>query len=184
MTCLDTCVPQTKQWPLTMITQNKEASSREVRVEFNEDYVRGGVDRFQCCVPTKLSNLRRWLVWAIPGEKKTHTQCLHYKGVTMRWKFPAWTNFPHRTMADKCQANTILLNYSALSSQINGYLWAENVFSEARDTDGRHLMIFTIQNMKRLHWLWIESDLVWQSVSAEGDCKSLGPKFLLQNNAK
>lgn len=51
----------------------------------------------------------------------------------MRWKFPAWTNFPHRTVGDKCQANTISINYSALPSQINGYLWAE-MFSRKLET--------------------------------------------------
>lgn len=41
-----------------MITKDKKASSREVRVEFDEDDVGGRVDRLQSCVPAKLANLR------------------------------------------------------------------------------------------------------------------------------
>lgn len=119
-----------------------------------------------------------------PWLEEIQTQRLHYKGVRMRWKFPAWTNFPHRTMADKCHANAISMNYGALPLQINGYLWAENAFWEARDKDGRHLMIFTTQNMERLHWLWIESDVVWQSSGSEGDGKRLWLKVLPWNVAK
>lgn len=56
---------------LTMVTQHKEARSREVRVEFDEDDVGGGVDRLQGCVATELTNLGRRLVRTVPfGETK------------------------------------------------------------------------------------------------------------------
>lgn len=57
-----------------MVTQHKETGSREVRVEFDEDDVGGRVDRLQSCVPTKLPNLGRGLVRAIPAEKQRETQ--------------------------------------------------------------------------------------------------------------
>lgn len=44
---------------LTMVAEDKEASSREVRVEFNEDNIGGRVDGLQGSVPTELANLRR-----------------------------------------------------------------------------------------------------------------------------
>lgn len=125
-----------------------------------------------------------WSGPSLERREETHTQRLHYKGVAMRWKSRTRANFPHRTMADKCQANTISINYSALSSQINGYLWVENVFSEARDKDGRRLMIFTTQNMERPHWLWIESDVAWQSSALRVIAKGYALKLQPRNNAK
>lgn len=68
-----------------MVAQDKEAGSREVGVEFDEDDVRGRVDGLQSRVPTKLANLRRRLVWTIPtgkqrGKKHTHRKLVLQRG--------------------------------------------------------------------------------------------------------
>lgn len=52
---------------LTVVAEDEEACSREVRVELDQDDVGGGVDRLQSRVPAELADLRGRLVRAIPG---------------------------------------------------------------------------------------------------------------------
>lgn len=55
---------------LTVVAEDEEAGSREVRVELDQDDVGGGVDRLQSRVPAKLADLRGRLVRAVPGRRQ------------------------------------------------------------------------------------------------------------------
>lgn len=61
---------------LTVVAEDEEACTREVRVELDQDDIGGGVDRLQGRVPAELADLRGRLVRAVPGwqqkvQKKT-----------------------------------------------------------------------------------------------------------------
>lgn len=52
---------------LTVVAEDEEAGSREVRVELDQDDVGGGVDRLQSRVAAELADLRGRLVRTVPG---------------------------------------------------------------------------------------------------------------------
>ena len=54
--------------PLTMVTENEEATPAEVTVELDEDLIGRAVHRLQRRVPAELTNLRRALVRSVPVE--------------------------------------------------------------------------------------------------------------------